>query len=65
MDNNVKKLMNICVKYMGNCRSTSTKLVDRHSLSRRTYQARRQQTKNSRLKTSYTYFKLLSSFVHK
>ena len=47
------------------CRSTSASLVDSHSLSRRTYQARRQQTKNSRLKTSYTYISLFSSIVHK
>ena len=33
------------------CRSTSARLVNSHSLSRTTYQARRQQTKNSRLKT--------------
>ena len=37
------------------CRSTTARLVDSHSLSRRTYHARRHQTKNSRLKTSYTY----------
>ena len=47
------------------CRSTSATLVDSRSPSRGTYQARRHQTKNSRLKTSYTYITLFSSFVHK
>ena len=37
----------------GECRSTSAKLVDTCSLNRRTYQARRQQTKNSTSKISY------------
>ena len=34
----------------GECRRTSARLVDNCSLSRRTYQARQQQTKNSRLR---------------
>ena len=38
-----------------NSRSTSARLVDSRSLSRRTYQAGRPQTKNSRLKASFTY----------
>ena len=42
------------------CRSTSVGLVHSLSLSQRTYQARRQQTKNSRPKISYTYFAIFS-----
>ena len=37
----------------GECRRTSARLLDNCSLSCRTYHARRQQTKNSRLKTSF------------
>ena len=53
------------VKLHSSCRSTSSRLVHSRSLSQKTYQARRQKTKNSRLKTSYTFIILLSSFVHK
>ena len=49
----------------GECRSTSARLLDSPSFSRRTYQARRQQTKNSRLKTSYTYITLFPLIVCK
>ena len=51
--------------WTGNCRSTSARLVDSRSLSRGTYQARRQQTKNSRLKISYTCITLFPLFVYK
>ena len=46
-------------------RSTSSRLVDSRSLGQKTYQPRRQQTKNSRLKTSYTYITIFSLFIHK
>ena len=39
----------------GDCRSMSARLVDNSSLSRNTYQARRQQTETSRLKTLFKY----------
>ena len=48
----------------GKCRSTTARLVYSPSLSRRTNQVRRQQTRNSRLKISYTYITLFSSFAH-
>ena len=46
-------------------RSTSARLVDSRSLGRKTYQARRQQTKNSRLKISYKNIRLFPLFVYK
>ena len=60
-----KKLNQTRLNTMGCCRSTSARLVESHSLNRRTYQARRQQTKNSRLKTSDTYITLFPIFVYK
>ena len=53
------------IKTRGDCRSTSARLLDSPSLSRRTNQDRRQQIKNSRLKTSYTYITLLPLIVCK
>ena len=52
-------------KNFQNCCSTYARLVDSPSLNPRTYQARRQQTKNSRLKTSYSYITLFLLFVYK
>ena len=49
----------------GCCRSTSARFVDSRSLNRRTSQARLQQTKNSRLKTSNIYITLFSLFLYK
>ena len=47
------------------CRSTSARLEESCSLNLRTNHARRQQTKNSRLKTSYTYVTIFRLFVYK
>ena len=50
---------------LDHCRITCARLVESRSMNGRTYQARRQQTKKSRLKTSFLYFTLFSLFVYK
>ena len=52
---------NFHTKKQGECRNASVTLVDSRTLSRRTHQACRQQTKTSRLRTSYTYIAIFSN----